>query len=283
MASCFFFLLLLMCGVKEVKATTLREVCVNKSFEVTLEALEPIEPHFGPVRGSELIAPLISGKRALEIGGPTPEPINIYGWLAACDNVAQFADAVHGRKDLATEFNPTGDKILGRTIIANADDLAPIADETYDLLYASHILEHMRDPLGAALAWDRVLKPGGALFLIVPWKNTTFDRFRAPHTLEQLAQKFVRRQQNQDALMVDFEQTVRAIDMDMDYGFPPGSSADDLRRRTLETPEGMEMLHWHLFDFHLLTQLFHCLNYNIVAMDLLHPFHQVIVGVKQQQ
>ena len=46
------------------------------------------------------------------------------------------------------------------------------------------------------------------------------------------------------------------------------------------TPEGKEMLHWHVFDFHVLGQLFECLNYRIVTMDLLAPFHQVVVGIK---
>ena len=81
--------------------------------------------------------------------------------------------------------------------------------------------------------------------------------------------------------MADFEQTVRAIDVDMDWGFPPGSTAEDLRRRTLASPEGAEMLHWHVFDFHLLRQLFECLNYEVIATDLIHPMHQIIVGVKR--
>ena len=81
--------------------------------------------------------------------------------------------------------------------------------------------------------------------------------------------------------MSDFEQTVRSIDVTRDWGFPPGSGANELRERTLASAQGMQMLHWHVFDFHLLKELYECLNYDVVVLDLLRPFHQVIVGTKR--
>ena len=71
------------------------------------------------------------------------------------------------------------------------------------------------------------------------------------------------------------------MDLTKDWGFPPGSTAEDLRARTLGSPEGMEMLHWHVFDFHLLAELMRCFDYEVIAMDLLAPFHQLVVGVKR--
>ena len=48
-------------------------------------------------------------------------------------------------------------------IIAEADDLHMVADESQDYVFASHVLEHCED-MGKALAeWGRVLKPGGYL------------------------------------------------------------------------------------------------------------------------
>ncbi|KAJ8611386.1 hypothetical protein CTAYLR_006502 [Chrysophaeum taylorii] len=268
----------------ETTTTTLRDVCLNKSFEISLEDLrEPwlLEPHGFPLRDSAAVAAVIESRRALEIGGPTPAELGIYDLMASCDNVAQFADPAHQRPGLGHDavYNPLGRREMGRYIVADAHNLTGIvAPASYELVYASHVLEHMRDPIRALLEWDHVLVPGGTLFLIVPWKQNTFDHFRAPNTLEQLAQKYVRG--DDAALGSDFEQTVRSIDMSMDYGFAPGSTFEALRERTLGSAEGREMLHYHVFDFHLLQQVFYCLNYDVVAMDLLYPFHQVIVGTK---
>lgn len=41
----------------------------------------------------------------------------------------------------------------------------------YDLVYASHCLEHMRDPIVAFRAWWKLVKPGGGLFFAVPHEN----------------------------------------------------------------------------------------------------------------
>ena len=270
-----------------VAGTSLRDVCLNASFAPTLEDLGEDflagQPRRQLKDGDAVVAAL-AGRRALEIGGPTPELAHVYELVASCDNLAQFPDPTHRRFELVDggDFAPGGAPI-GRTLVGDASDLtASVTRGAYDAILASHVLEHFQDPLGALLKWDRVLDEGAALLLILPWKDNTFDRYRAPHTLEQLAQKHVRaaRAGDEAPLLVDFEQTVRSIDLTMDWGFEPGSSSEDLRRRTVASPEGKEMLHWHVFDFHVLGQLFECLNYRIVTMDLLAPFHQVVVGIK---
>lgn len=50
----------------------------------------------------------------------------------------------------------------------DAQLLETIENETYDFVYSSHCLEHMRDPIIALMNWWRVLKPGGYLFVVVP-------------------------------------------------------------------------------------------------------------------
>lgn len=53
----------------------------------------------------------------------------------------------------------------------NARDLAHFDDAAFDLIYASHVLEHFdwRHELPAVLSeWRRVLKPGGELHISVP-------------------------------------------------------------------------------------------------------------------
>lgn len=50
----------------------------------------------------------------------------------------------------------------------DANDILACVSETFDFVYSSHCLEHMRDPRKALLGWWELVKPGGHLFLIVP-------------------------------------------------------------------------------------------------------------------
>lgn len=55
--------------------------------------------------------------------------------------------------------------------VGNAQDLSRFDDETFDEIYASHVLEHFdyNGPLQKALKeWHRVLKPGGKVYISVP-------------------------------------------------------------------------------------------------------------------
>ena len=55
--------------------------------------------------------------------------------------------------------------------VGDACDLSRFTDQTFDELYASHILEHFdyNGPLQKALKeWHRVLKPDGKLYISVP-------------------------------------------------------------------------------------------------------------------
>jgi ADP-heptose:LPS heptosyltransferase/predicted SAM-dependent methyltransferase len=50
----------------------------------------------------------------------------------------------------------------------DAQQLAGIPDESYDFVYSSHCLEDMRSIEEALANWTRVLRRGGALYLVVP-------------------------------------------------------------------------------------------------------------------
>lgn len=52
-----------------------------------------------------------------------------------------------------------------------ADNLHEFKDDTFDFVYASHILEHLKDPLKAVEEWLRVVKKGGYVIIITPDKR----------------------------------------------------------------------------------------------------------------
>jgi len=50
----------------------------------------------------------------------------------------------------------------------DANRVADFVHRQFDFVYASHCLEHMRDPREAIVQWWSLVKPGGVLFVIVP-------------------------------------------------------------------------------------------------------------------
>jgi glycosyltransferase involved in cell wall biosynthesis/SAM-dependent methyltransferase len=63
------------------------------------------------------------------------------------------------------------------------DDLIPASEHgTYDGLIASHVGEHITDPIGFFLALDRILKPDGIVALALPDLRVCFDFYRPRST-----------------------------------------------------------------------------------------------------
>jgi SAM-dependent methyltransferase len=62
----------------------------------------------------------------------------------------------------------------------------PFADNTFDKIIFSEVLEHLPDDVGGLLEVKRVLKPGGTIFLTVPNHNYPFWWDPVNRTLENL-------------------------------------------------------------------------------------------------
>ncbi len=75
-------------------------------------------------------------------------------------------------------------------IIDDGEHLANIEDDSQDFVIASHLIEHIPNPIQGLLTWQRVLKPKGRLYLAVPDKRFTFDRNRALTDIEHLRQDY---------------------------------------------------------------------------------------------
>jgi SAM-dependent methyltransferase len=60
------------------------------------------------------------------------------------------------------------------------DGLQVLNDASRDAVIASHVIEHLANPVAALVEFQRVLRPGGRLVLIVPDREHTFDWVREP-------------------------------------------------------------------------------------------------------
>jgi SAM-dependent methyltransferase len=79
-----------------------------------------------------------------------------------------------------------GQPLVEPEILAEADRLIPIASESQDFVVCNHVLEHLRDPIGALHEWLRVLKPRGLLYVSIPDHRNPLDARRAVTSFEHL-------------------------------------------------------------------------------------------------
>ena len=67
-------------------------------------------------------------------------------------------------------------KIYERALIVDVNQPLPFADASFDLLWCSEVIEHLKDPAQTIREFRRVVKPGGKMILTTP--NSFFWFFR---------------------------------------------------------------------------------------------------------
>jgi hypothetical protein len=130
------------------------------------------------VRG-KLSRRFISG-RGLEIGaGSRPFPVP----RGARVSYGDVRDRASLESYFRTSAVQTGEPI-------DAQTLAEIADASLDFIISAHVIEHLRDPIGAIVNSIRVLKCGGIHLPVVPDMRRTFDRDRPETTVAHVLNDF---------------------------------------------------------------------------------------------
>jgi SAM-dependent methyltransferase len=77
-----------------------------------------------------------------------------------------------GRIDTHDGADPvTPDCVMHDKDICDAHTMDAYEDNSFDCVHASHILEHLEDPITAIKNWFRILKPGGHLVISVPHRD----------------------------------------------------------------------------------------------------------------
>ena len=82
-------------------------------------------------------------------------------------------------------------------IQASIDDLSNIS-EGVDFIASAHVIEHIRDPIGAIVHAAGKLRPGGQMLLFVPDMTQTFDCARPLTTLNHLILDFYSASEERD-------------------------------------------------------------------------------------
>ena len=130
----------------------------------------------------------------------------------------------------------------------NTDRLHPVPDASQDFVIASHVLEHLAEPIGLIAEIHRVLRPGGTALILLPDRHRTKDRERPATSLEHLVAEY-----RAGVTTVDDAHVVEFL---KSRGKPLGTTPEELhetldhhRRRSVhvhcwDAPEFLAVLVW---------------------------------------
>ena len=99
-----------------------------------------------------------------------------------------FAPEPFFRKRFSTSFAGYETADIDRADVDHRVDLQhlPFADASYDLVYASHVMEHIPDDAAAIREVVRILRPGGVAVLPVPIVAERTIEYDKPNPLESM-------------------------------------------------------------------------------------------------
>lgn len=143
-----------------------------------------------PLRSKDELVAMMSG-RGIEIGA-------LIRPIVSPELEVTYVDEMSTEEMIRRYPELEGANPVHVDIVDDGAKLENVADGSQDFVIASHLIEHLPDPIGGLLTWQRVLKPGGKLFLVVPDKEQTFDATRAITEHEHLLQDYLEPSEERD-------------------------------------------------------------------------------------
>ncbi len=222
-----------------------------------------------PDRQLASMARLLVGAVALEIGGPSAifgprSGLALYSALGALDG-CNFAESTLWSGQV------TADAGVRARIVAEAASL-PVPDGAYDAVLASHVIEHIADPLGALVDWRRVLAPSGRLLLVVPHRDGTFDHRRPVTSLDHLRRDADRRTGEDDLTHVP-----EILDLHDRRRDPGVGGLEDFVARCHRNA-ALRALHHHVFVTQTVIDLCAAAGFTVERLAVRRPFHIICLA-----
>lgn len=139
-----------------------------------------------------------------------------------------------------------GKRFVTTHLIDNAETLGSIRNECQDFIIASHLIEHLENPLLAISNWFRVLKENGILYLAVPNKEKTFDVNRPVTSVKHLYRDYM--EGPQTSIRQHYEEWVC---------LESNKPKEDVEREVDSLIEQNHNIHFHVWDPPAFFQLLH--------------------------
>jgi SAM-dependent methyltransferase len=212
-----------------------------------------------------------AGAVALEPGGPSTlfgrqGLVPVYPQLASLD-VLDYAERTLWSDAPQAEAGAV--TAVRRRLIAEAGRLEDTPSDSYDAVLASHVLEHLANPLGALAEWARVVRPGGHVLLIVPHRDGTFDHRRPVTSLEHLRDDAERETGEDDR--THLEEILAMHDLERDPGAP---NRETFERRCQENVSTRAM-HHHVFVSRTVAEACEAVGLEVLMLRPKEPFNIV--------
>jgi SAM-dependent methyltransferase len=223
---------------------------------------------------------LFLDKSGLEVGGPSQlfsrdGAFPVYGLAARIDN-CNFGSATvwEGRIQEGETFHFDSAKPPGTQYVMEATAMERIPSAAYDFVLASHVLEHVANPLLALSEWKRILRDGGALIVVLPERTQTFDHRRPLTTLEHLIADH--RAQTTESDLTHLPEILDLHDLQRD---PEAGDPALFRERCRHNAEN-RCLHHHVFDRRLAVVVVEQAGLQVQASEEVPPMHILVVARK---
>lgn len=248
-------------------------------------------------------------RRYLEIGGPSPSfddprrpgsspnSLDIYsridGKERTLDNLI-FGQPTSEMKDFTINGKICGKTIMmdSTNIIDHLDSYSPLSplsslgslivssstkneqvlfEESYDNILTSHCLQRIANPLKAFFGWKRLLKIGGYLLVIVPWKEGTFDHRRDYTSFDHILNDYTQNIQEDDLTHLPEILELHDLSRDLQAG-----DIVNFRQRCLDNQK-IRGMHQHLFTYSTLIEMGTYVGMKVIDMEISNRYDILMV------
>ncbi|MDE1191954.1 MAG: methyltransferase domain-containing protein [Arachidicoccus sp.] len=218
------------------------------------------------------LAKSLKEKTGIEIGGPSSSfslksffPIYLYA--KRIDGVNFSNETIwEGKLNEGFNYSYYSGKECGYQYIDEAVDLNTIYKNDYEFVLSCHSLEHIANPIKALIRWNKLLKPGGKLCLILPDKKYTFDFNRPYTTFSHLIEDYKKNIDEHDE--THFKEVIQLHDLSKDVKQNKQEFIERTRNNFIN-----RCVHHHVFSFELINELLNYCGFETIINKEFAPFH----------
>jgi len=251
-------------------------------FSLFRTSLRKLIERINPPRANsfQLAKEIVTGKDGFEIGGPSRVfsklgLLPLYEISNRIDNCNFGGNTIwEGALEEGQDFKYGKERVLGSQYIRDAVDLKGIPSEKYDFICSAYMIQHSANPIRALFEWIRILEAGGAMILLVPHKEKTFDRRRPLTSFDHLVEDYNAGTPEDDQTHIS--EVLELHDLSLD---PLAGSYEEFKRRTLNNPEN-RAVHQHVFDVDLVVRMIDHVGLQICNVEVFRPDNIIVICKK---